>query len=229
MSTTKEKNNYDHICKCLDALMDRTAKIEAKLDELTEVKEQVSRHEDDIQLLKIGVSKVDELEYRIHELEQRTRLNNLEFSGIPVTANENTEEIILTVAKVVGFELSCTDIVAHHRVPSYNDKRVPNIICQLSTRRIKMEFLQKVKEFTKEKKTSLKANVIYKKFPSSTVFVNEHLSPFRKKLLMAAKQKKMKSNWLYVWSKEGSIYARKTDSSKVVKIKSLTDVDVIMV
>ncbi|KAG8282076.1 hypothetical protein J6590_046003 [Homalodisca vitripennis] len=60
--------------------------------------------------------------------------------------------------------------------------------------------------------------------PLTNVYVNEHLTPFNKNLLFNAKKLKL-SGWMYVWTKEGKILAKKNEGGKTLRVTSLEQID----
>ncbi len=52
----------------------------------------------------------------LNDLEQYRRRKCIKVSGVPVTENEEAEEIIMTIAKEIGVQLERSDISACHRV-----------------------------------------------------------------------------------------------------------------
>lgn len=59
----------------------------------------------------------------------------------------------------------------------------------------------------------------------SPVYVNEHLTNSNKRLLGAAIAKKKGVGWKFVWTAGGKIFARKDDTSSVLRIAGMTDVE----
>lgn len=57
------------------------------------------------------------------------------------------------------------------------------------------------------------------------IFLNEHLCPQLKKLLGVTIAKKRELNWRFVWVKGGKIFARKTETSNVIRIGCEADVE----
>lgn len=60
----------------------------------------------------------------------------------------------------------------------------------------------------------------------TSIYVNESRTDMRRKLLVKAKLFKKDMNWKFVWTKNGKIFLRHTDNSKVITItlqKNLND------
>ncbi|KAG8289687.1 hypothetical protein J6590_099322 [Homalodisca vitripennis] len=69
---------------------------------------------------------VTDLRIRVRNLEQYTRKNNIEISGIPQTPNENSLNLLKDVGRAMGQELVEAQVSAVHRVPTYKADRTPS-------------------------------------------------------------------------------------------------------
>ena len=58
-----------------------------------------------------------------------------------------------------------------------------------------------------------------------SLYINENLTSLRKSLLFETKKLKKVYGYEFVWTKMGEIYASKNLKSKVIKISSLTDLE----
>ena len=77
------------------------------------------------------------------DLDQYNRRENLEFHGIPLNPNENTNHIIKTMAKKLNIDLKDNDISTSHRLP----KSLSNNNCQIYKQRHKEFNISKKKKF----------------------------------------------------------------------------------
>ena len=91
----------------------------------------------------------DDLQYyaeRQHDQERRSRLQNLEFHGVPVTTKENTDAVITRICSFIQVDIKETDIVNSHRLntryknqstqPNIKTERPPPLIIKFSNRRV---------------------------------------------------------------------------------------------
>ena len=51
----------------------------------------------------------------------------------------------------------------------------------------------------------------------------DHLSPRLQSLLYEAKRVKVEQHFKFCWAKNGAVFLRKTDTSRIIKIKSMDD------
>lgn len=204
----------------MDLLLRKFAENEGKLDQLLGMKKQVEENSHEIAELK---KQVVNLQQQNCYLQQRTRINNLEIVGFPVTKNENTDEIMMAIADSINCPMVLNDISKCHRVPCYNEKKGYNIVCQFISRRVKEDFLAKTKSFSKANQ-GFSAKDVKNFLPDVKIYVNEHLSPEKKRLFSEAKAAKKQFDWKFLWIKEGNVLARKDTNSNVVKIDCRSDI-----
>lgn len=56
------------------------------------------------------------------------------------------------------------------------------------------------------------------------IYVNENLTKHSRQLLGSAIAKKRETNWKFVWTNGGKIFARKTETSEILRIVEPADV-----
>lgn len=160
---------------------------------------------------------VEDFEQRCTVLEQFSRNKNIEIKGVPETEQENLQDTLQRVGEVINESIALDDIDACHRVPTKNTT-IPNIIVQFRNR------LKRDTVLTKAKKTNMTTSDLG--HPGQTsIYINEHLCPALKKLLGMAISRKKEKSWKFVWTRHGHILARRNESSDVVRIACLKDLD----
>lgn len=139
-------------------------------------------------------NKVAKLEASNDSLEQYSRRNSVRISGIPQREQENTDKIVLDVARSMGVPLEITDIDRSHRVGS-DKNRKRDILVKFVSYRTRQSLL------TERKKLRNTEGM-------KDVFINEDLTTNRSKLLFDArrlvKAKVLKS----AYSADGRILVR---------------------
>lgn len=60
---------------------------------------------------------------------------------------------------------------------------------------------------------------------SNELYINEHLTPRNKLILKKSKEMARSKNYKYVWVRNGAIFARRDDRSRIIKILSEIDVN----
>ncbi|KAG0429435.1 hypothetical protein HPB47_023635 [Ixodes persulcatus] len=84
------------------------------------------------------------LRKRVAELEQYSRLNNVEIKGVPCTQGEDCVAVMAAIGEKVECPVSPTDLDIVHRVPTKNGQQ--NIIARFCSRDKKNEFVKKARK-----------------------------------------------------------------------------------
>lgn len=152
----------------------------------------------------------------VADLQQYSRRKNMEISNLPEEANENINEVLANVFS--GLEVDLMNQVATvHRVPTSNKDKPKPIIVQFIRKQDRDNCLKAAK--TKR----LSASQINTRFQDKPIFLNEHLTPNRKELFFHCRKFKSNNNYKYAWVKDGKIFIRKDEDSRVVRITCTDD------
>lgn len=208
------KTSVEFVTATLDTSNVLMEEIRKKLAELQN--ENKALKENNLSLNKEVVS----LRERMRNLEQYTRVNNIEISGVPETRGENINDLLSDVGAALGVEVKETDVAAAHRVPSYRSDREPAVIVQFTARMIKERWIAKFRQ-----RKGLTARDINQNFSPQRVYINDHLSPENKQFLAKLKQKGRDLDYKFIWCRDGKFFARKAEGQPVKKINSYEDMD----
>lgn len=159
------------------------------------------------------------LEKRLSEMEQYSRKNNVEIKGVPSTKGESCVAIVQAIGDKVECPVSESDLDVVHRVPSKAD--TPHIIVRFCSRAKKAEFLSKARKARLQTK-----DLGMHEAGSRAVYVNEHLTPENKRLFAKALKLKKENEWQFLWTDDCLIKARKTEDSKVLRIREEADLEI---
>lgn len=195
-----ESDLLNQMIEKLDSMNTKMTNMEEKMTNMQEKLNDVL--EENTQLKKQSQTRereIREMDKRINFLEQRSRINNLEISNFPQTANEDLIEVVKTVGKTLQVEIKTEDIQVVHRVPRYNKQLTNNIVVNFCSRWKKMELVNAAKAFTKDKKRCIKSKDINKNLTDSDIYVSDHLTPYNKKLLNKTKIMAKEKGWRFVW------------------------------
>ncbi|KAL1446304.1 hypothetical protein WDU94_013948 [Cyamophila willieti] len=168
------------------------------------------------QMLKNTVKK---LEGKVLDLEQKCLDHNLEVTGVPETMTDESKimEALCSVAKVAVPQRS-----------SYTVKRSlvgppgkPKAITMSFESKYERDSILKACKKCKPKALDLTKNAA----DVQPVYVNEQLAPHRKELFFKAMQIKREKKYSFLWVQEGRILLKKNESSRVLRIESLEDMN----
>lgn len=162
------------------------------------------------------------LENKLAAMEQQARECNIEINNLPERRSENLVSIVVDLGKLVGQKISPAEIVAVHRVPHANmkDARPKNIIVKFATKILRDNLVSacRAKKIITSEQLSISGS-------SQKIYVNEHLTLKNKQLFRETREKARAREFKYVWVKHGVVLARKTDTSPVIAVRSLQDID----
>ncbi|XP_039282951.1 uncharacterized protein LOC120351068 [Nilaparvata lugens] len=199
-------------------------KVDANNSLLDELRKDVTKLQNENKFLRAANASVnaanDVMQERIRALEQYTRRDNVEISGVPATANEDVVKLVKDVGGMIGCAVDDAHIIAAHRVPSFRNDRPPSLVVHLSCRAIRDEWIKRFKE----NRNAATADRINASFPKQKVFVNEHLAPVNKLFLSKLKKKCRAIGYTYVWFREGKFFVRKSNGERCQRI--VTDADI---
>ena len=162
--------------------------------------------------------KVNELSLMHDDLEQYTRKFNLEIYGIPEESEEDTEQIILDLAKCLNVDLVLEDVDISHRVKKGNIQPRPIIV-------IFSNYYSKERMYHNRRKLR-RVNVREALRGAERVYINENLTAQRASLFKKVRDKKRLHKDWRVWTLDGKIYV-KTDpaGTEIIKIQHPKDLD----
>lgn len=166
---------------------------------------------------------VVKLELRLDEVEQYSRANSIEIFGVPELKNEDTYDIVKNICTALDVKITRENIDVCHRLGrpgGGSDGRPRGIIAKFVRREDKL----KVLSMRKVKRNFSTSHLGYDQ-PAVPVYINENLSPQRRKLFAAAREVKKTKQFTYLWVQNGNILMRKDQGTPVVRITTLSDLD----
>lgn len=162
--------------------------------------------------------KIKTLEERLEDSEQYTRSNSIEIQGIPLEPNEDVLSIVKNVGKAMDLEICETMIDACHRLgKKQNGNNPPGIIVKFVRRLDKEEFLRK-----RRVKRNLSTRHMGRT-DDRPVYVNESLTPARRRLLAMARAVQREKNYKFLWVRNGRIFMRREENASVTIVTTQED------
>lgn len=212
------KNTLEELQKSVKFISNDYDDIKVEMSKTNESLIQLKKEND---LLKTSVS---DLSTRVNLLEQYSRQDNLEISGVPENQAENLTSMVLQLGKTVSCKIETTDILTATRVKklSAQNNQPRSVIVKVRTTRIRDEILASVTKFNRTHATE-KLNSSHLGYGGlkQPVFVSEHLSPLNKAIHAETRKIARAKGYKYVWVRDGKILLRKDDGSRAIHVKSL--------
>lgn len=169
--------------------------------------------------------KLGAAERKIQQLEAYSRRNNLTITGVPETDGENTDQIVLDVAKSAGVMLSPDDIDVSHRVGrsgTTNNNKPRSLIVKFLSHNVR----EKLFSARKEKSASrVHAHPLLTTETLRNIYISENLTPENQKLLFVCRKLKAKSQVWAAYSTNGRVKVRLGQAQPPILIECITDIE----
>lgn len=195
---------------CSDKISDFEAKL-LKIDEYMSKTDHLAIENSNLK------KDISMLNYKLSEIEQFSRINNVEIQGVPVKQNENIINIIQQIGDYIGVNIEQNKIEFAHRVNTSTNVH-KNIVVKFTTRHDKDCFLSASK--TKRLTTRNNSQGLNVPNISVSLYINEHLTQTNKILYKEVRTAAKTKNYKFVWIKNGNIFVRKNETSRITHIKN---------
>ncbi|XP_055910758.1 uncharacterized protein LOC129945123 [Eupeodes corollae] len=165
---------------------------------------------------------------RIHQLEQKEAQKQIMIYNIPNHEPNIDLRAVFTQVQAVlsNVPLKDDDVVDIRRLPSKTAKPGPLLI-EMKNTHVCKRFLTAAKLHrinVSQNQNSLSFS-ISNSINDQLIYINEYIPISDLILYKKAKAHKIEHNFKYLWKKNGNIFTRKDDESKIFKLSSLTDFD----
>ena len=144
----------------------------------------------------------------------------IEITGIPVLPLDNPKQLVLELGSLIGVSISEDQISTAHRLP--DTKKVQNqIIVKFVQRDKREEFYKKKKNLIGKKSSllpSVQAEMGKSIFSDNKIHINESLTAYRKRLFGRINSFKQQHNHKFLWTANGKILLRETETSFLVSL-----------
>ena len=158
---------------------------------------------------------------KINDLENVSRMANVEIHGVPMHQNENLDRMVMSLLKIVDPTIVQNDIKESFRIKRFmTEEKNPN-----KGTPILVKFMSTNKRLDILKNKRKLAGFNFKDIGVDTqrVFINENLTSYAKNLFYQANLLKKNHGWKYIWTRNGNIKLRHHDDSPVISIRDTAD------
>lgn len=196
-----------------------SSKYDSVLTSVTANQAQISKLQPQVEAISSSVAghaaQLDDMNVRINELEQYSRVCNFEIHGYPYKANEDLVSFLGDVASRLQItDFTPDDVNAVHRLPSRDDSVAP-ILVQMRSVSAKQKWLSA--------KNGLAALQQNGSFPR--LYFKDNLTRMNRNLYRLARARGKERNYKFVWTRNGKVLAKKLEGAPVLRIERLSDLD----
>jgi hypothetical protein len=218
--------NYDKLASLESAVNNNTSALNEIRNTLSIVKLETENLKSECEGLKLKNEELSrdlwDTRQELCDLQQYSRINNIEITGIPVTDNEDIYLIMDSMAKALNLTYSRTDISIAHRIPKTKNAKHPSIIVCFISRTTRDAWLSAGRSL---RLTTKKVNAALQE---GDVFINEHLTPQNKYLLSYGKKFARMKNLDRAWFRNGKMWIKLHANDRPIRVWSPEDIDQVM-
>ncbi|KAI5631534.1 PHD-finger domain-containing protein [Phthorimaea operculella] len=225
-SLNKMQTVFDNMRKEMSAfttsMISTTRDMEIFRKDLNDVKKQIK----ELDHFKTEVSnlraEVDELRTELASRQQHQFLKDVEITGVTEHRGENIHQIVQNLSNTLGVQLDPRDVDDVRRVGKRTDdkpdssERGPRPLVLTLTRRVPRDQILKAAKVRR----NLTTEKIGVAGTPRKIYVNEHLTKENRILFSKARTSGKVLGFKYVWSSNGYIFMRRSDTSSVLRVTS---------
>ena len=155
-------------------------------------------------------------------MQQYLRRDCIEITVIPILPLDNPKQLVLELGSLTDVGVSEDQISTAHKLP--DTQKVKNrIIVKFVQRDKREEFYKKKKNLIGKKSSllpSVQAEMSKSVFSDNKIHINESLTAYRKRLFGKINTFKQQHNHKFLWTANGKILLRETETSRVVSFST---------
>ena len=162
---------------------------------------------------------IDKLNAQINEMDQYSRVNNLEIVGLlpPAEGESEAEMIVDALNTLEGLQkqLTLDDVDIAHPIPTRRRDQKRVSIIRFTKRSSKIDVLEAKKN----------NRDFHFRDDNNLLYINEHLSPHNRTIFARANEIKREKNFKFLWTKNGVTQMRKEENTEIFTINNLEDLN----
>jgi hypothetical protein len=180
-------------------IIDKIDQIEKKSEEI----QQLKAHLDEIR------TRLNQVEFINSSLEEKLFDKTVEITGISIEPNSDPISLLKEISGNIGYPLNSSAIANCFIVKRETKKGTDKLVAEF---------------FNKDTLRNLiAAGKSARRFDSSSIYINQKLTSYKKKLLYNCKQFAAINKFRFAWSCYNSIFLKKDEASAPIKINSEKD------
>ena len=200
---------YESVLKTLKSLNQTTNTLGKKYAQLTKIADSLAERAN-------RVEQAVRIDGAIDEVQQYSRRDCLEITGIPILPEENPKQLIKEIGTLIDVNVEDANLAAAHRLP--DTKNVKHRLIVKFVHRDKREEMYKKRRNLIGKNISnlpsVQAAMGLAATSNNKIHINESLTGYRKQLFGRINDFKRKNNYKYLWTANGKIMLKAHDSSE---------------
>ncbi|CAB3235131.1 unnamed protein product [Arctia plantaginis] len=169
---------------------------------------------------------IEHLEYRILDLQLKSRSSGIELRNIPQESTETNTSLKKTVCNIgeaIGVPITATELRDVYRPQGKSTSTAPRpIIAEFITVQAKQSFISSVRAYNKGrgKEEKLNTAILGMSGDIRPVYISEYLPLYTKKLFYLAREFANKHSYKFCWISNGNIFLRRKEGDKQILVKN---------
>ncbi|KAF6214146.1 hypothetical protein GE061_008885 [Apolygus lucorum] len=165
--------------------------------------------------------KVSTLQSIVEDMDQSALTNAVEISGIPVDQQKSVIELVELVGRAVNFEINKRMINNCFRRQGPVTASNPGLMF--------VSFISKLDKDAFMSAARRTANLTSRQLgfidgEEIRIYINHSMTYAKRKLLNMVKTYKRENNYKFVWTRNGKIFIRKSETSSIIEIRTAEDI-----
>ena len=157
----------------------------------------------------------------IDNLEQYSRRNTLTISGLPEKERENTDALVMDLAKAAGVTVAMADLDRTHRIGKPKRDKPRQIVAKFVSFNKRQELLEARRDLRAGR---VQRHPILTERVLAQTFISENLTKKNQLILFVARQLRRKGKIHSVWTNNCQIKIRARENGPTIRIHSLNDI-----
>lgn len=158
---------------------------------------------------------VTRLQQELDERDQAMLLSDVDISGIPEFEGESVMHIVITAAEKLGTKLDEREVISAKRMGPrrvHNQNSAPPRPRPIAVKLVRRALRDELLKNSRVRRGTTTEGLGLPNHDQKTFYVNERLTKKNRMIFGKAREAARTTNWKFVWTKEGRIFARRTDS-----------------
>lgn len=174
-----------------------------------------------------AVVRARDAQSQVEHLKKQQLSKSMEISGVPLLDGEIVMDIVMRIANTLGITISEGDINTCYRLghlTKLNAKGVPSppvIVVDFLREITRNEVLAAARAF---RRSLSNADLGWQDTQGIRIYLNERLTPLTRRIFTEARKARAQNKFKFVWTRNGRVHARVSESSPMLILDSMDDI-----
>ncbi|KAE9525887.1 hypothetical protein AGLY_013936, partial [Aphis glycines] len=217
-SVLNKLKKLDLLIKSFNEVQESLSFYSNKIDDFSiKLDNVMSKVNDNSKLISVIDNKIFKMQEEIDFLKM-SHYRNEQINDVPVTTNESLIDILFKLANLVKINLVKVEVNNIYRIKRANisNNNISNIIIIFNNMNKKIELVKAFK--TQFKTKPIVASDLFSNFTSNSIYMNDQLSTYNKKILWVAKQVAKNYYFKFVWTNINGVFMKIKEGNTGIRV-----------